>query len=154
MVRILNELAKTRILVIDDGESIRYAVDAGFEYIGDFDVHFAEDGLNGIDALKNLSPNLVLVDLVLPSARGIDVLEAIRKYPDIKRPDHVVLMTAHTNPLKDELMTDIGIDKILPKPFNIDQVKTTLFDWFRTTNNEERNNILRRVTHLHAAKSN
>ena len=48
MVRILNELAKTRILVIDDGESIRYAVDAGFEYIGDFDVQFAEDGINGI----------------------------------------------------------------------------------------------------------
>jgi CheY-like chemotaxis protein len=139
MVRILNEFAKTRILVIDDGESIRYAVDAGFEYIGDFDVQFAEDG---IKALKHLSPNLVLVDLVLPSASGIDVLEAIRKDPDIKRPDHVVLMT------------DIGIDKILPKPFNIDQLKTTLFDWFRTTNNEQRNNILRRVTHLHAAKSN
>ena len=142
MVRILNELAKTRILVIDDGESIRYAVDAGFEYIGDFDVQFAEDGINGIKALKHLTPNLVLVDLVLPSASGIDVLEAIRKDPDIKRPDHVVLMT------------DIGIDKILPKPFNIDQLKTTLFDWFRTTNNEQRNNILRRVTHLHAAKSN
>ena len=151
MVRILNEFAKTRILVIDDGESIRYAVDAGFEYIGDFDVQFAEDG---IKALKHLSPNLVLVDLVLPSASGIDVLEAIRKDPDIKRPDHVVLMTAHTNTLKDELMRDIGIDKILPKPFNIDQLKTTLFDWFRTTNNEQRNNILRRVTHLHAAKSN
>ena len=135
-------MAKTRILVIDDGESIRYAVDAGFEYIGDFDVQFAEDGINGIKALKHLSPNLVLVDLVLPSASGIDVLEAIRKDPDIKRPDHVVLMT------------DIGIDKILPKPFNIDQLKTTLFDWFRTTNNEQRNNILRRVTHLHAAKSN
>ena len=142
MVRILNEFAKTRILVIDDGESIRYAVDAGFEYIGDFDVQFAEDGINGIKALKHLSPNLVLVDLLLPSASGIDVLEAIRKDPDIKRPDHVVLMT------------DIGIDKILPKPFNIDQLKTTLFDWFRTTNNEQRNNILRRVTHLHAAKSN
>ena len=149
MVRILNEFAKTRILVIDDGESIRYAVDAGFEYIGDFDVQFGDRWHQW-----HLSPNLVLVDLVLPSASGIDVLEAIRKDPDIKRPDHVVLMTAHTNPLKDELMTDIGIDKILPKPFNIDQLKTTLFDWFRTTNNEQRNNILRRVTHLHAAKSN
>ncbi|MGY8880639.1 MAG: hypothetical protein ACKVKV_08210, partial [Dehalococcoidia bacterium] len=75
--------------MIEDGESIRYAVDAGFEYIGDFDVQFAEDG---IKALKHLTPNLVLVDLVLPSASGIDVLEAIRKDSDIKRPDHVVLM--------------------------------------------------------------
>ena len=128
MVRILNELAKTRILVIDDEESIRYAVYAGLEYLGDFDVHFAEDGLKGIEGLKNLSPNLVLVDLVLPLASGMDVLEAIRKDPDIKRPDRVVLMTGHTNPLKDELMTDIGIDKILPKPFKVEQLKTALFD--------------------------
>jgi CheY-like chemotaxis protein len=128
MVRILNELGKTRILVIDDEESIRYAVYAGLEYLGDFDVHFAEDGLKGIEGLKNLSPNLVLVDLVLPLASGMDVLEAIRKDPDIKRPDRVVLMTGHTNPLKDELMTDIGIDKILPKPFKVEQLKTALFD--------------------------
>ena len=58
----------------------------------------------------------------------MDVLEAIRKDPDIKWPDRVVLMTGHTNPLKDELMTDIGIDKILPKPFKLEQLKTALFD--------------------------
>ncbi|MCZ6617312.1 MAG: hypothetical protein O7E57_04190, partial [Gammaproteobacteria bacterium] len=57
--------AKTRILVIDDDESIRYAVDAGLEYLGDFDVHFADDGITGIEELKSHSPDLLLVDLVL-----------------------------------------------------------------------------------------
>ena len=114
--------------MIDDEESIRYAVDAGLDFLGDYDVHFAEDGLAGIEGLKNLSPNLVLVDLVLPSASGMDVLEAIRKDPEINRPDRVVLMTGHANPVESGLLGDIGIDRILAKPFKLEQLKTALFD--------------------------
>jgi len=124
----LSELAKTRILVIDDEESIRYAVDAGLDFIGDFDVHFAEDGVKGIEGLKSLSPNLVLVDLVLPLATGMEVLEAIRKDPDIDRPDRVVLMTGHANPIAEDQLEAVGIDRILPKPFKLEQLKSALFD--------------------------
>jgi two-component system OmpR family response regulator len=124
----LIEQAKTRILVIDDEESIRYAVDAGLEFLGDFDVHFAEDGLQGIEILRDFSPNLVLVDLVLPSASGMEVLAAIRKDPEIKRPDRVVLMTGHANPVDDDQLGDIGIDRVLPKPFKLEQLKNALFD--------------------------
>jgi len=114
--------------VIDDEESIRYAVDAGLEFLGDFDVHFAEDGLQGIEILRDFSPNLVLVDLVLPSASGMEVLAAIRKDPEIKRPDRVVLMTGHANPVDDDQLGDIGIDRVLPKPFKLEQLKNALFD--------------------------
>jgi CheY-like chemotaxis protein len=124
----LTEQAKTRILVIDDEESIRYAVDAGLEFIGDFDVHFAEDGLAGIEGLKNLSPDMLLVDLVLPSASGMDVLEAIRKDPEITRPERVVLMTGHVNPVEARHFDDFGIDRILSKPFKLEQLKSALFD--------------------------
>lgn len=124
----LSEPGKTRILVIDDEESIRYAVDAGLEFLGDYDVHFAEDGVEAIEMLKKISPDLVLVDLVLPSASGMDVLEAIRKDPDIGRPDRVVLMTGHANPVPIEHHVDFGIDKVLPKPFKLEQLKSALFD--------------------------
>ena len=124
----MNEQAKTRILVIDDEESIRYAVDAGLDFLGDFDVHFAEDGAKGIEGLKSLSPDLVLVDLVLPTIGGMEILEAIRKDPDINRPDRVVLMTGHSNPFDEEHMDDVGIDKILSKPFKLEQLKSALFD--------------------------
>lgn len=124
----MTESAKTRILVIDDEESIRFAVDAGLEFLGDYDVHFAKDGTQAIEELRKLSPNLVLVDLVLPSVSGMDVLEAIRKDPEISRPERVVLMTGHANPIDDEHLADIGIDRILPKPFKLEQLKTALFD--------------------------
>ncbi|HIF71452.1 MAG TPA: response regulator [Dehalococcoidia bacterium] len=117
-----------RILVIDDEKSIRYPVDAGLDFLGDFDVHFAEDGIKGIEGLKQLSPDLVLVDLVLPSESGMEVLEAIRKDPEITRPPRVVLMTGHTNPVDDQYMEHIGIDRVLSKPFKLDQLKEALFD--------------------------
>jgi CheY-like chemotaxis protein len=126
--RQLTESAKTRILVIDDEESIRYAVDAGLEFLGDYDVHFADDGNKGIEGLRELSPDLVLIDLVLPTISGMEVLEAIRKDPDIVRPGRVILMTGHANPVRDEHMLDVGIDRILPKPFKLEQLKTALFD--------------------------
>ncbi len=119
---------KTRILVIDDEESIRYAVDAGLDFLGDFDVHFAKDGIAGIEDLKKLSPDLLLVDLVLPSASGMEVLDAIRNDPGIKRPARVVLMTGHANPVAGRHYDDFGIDRVLTKPFKLEQLKNALFD--------------------------
>lgn len=124
----MNEQAKTRILVIDDEESIRYAVDAGLDFLGDFDVHFAEDGAQGIEGLKDLSPDLVLVDLVLPAIGGMEILSAIRKDPEIRRPKRVVLMTGHANPFDVEHLDDVGVDKVLSKPFKLEQLKSALFD--------------------------
>lgn len=114
--------------MIDDEESIRYAVDAGLDFLGDYDVHFADDGDKGIEGLKDLSPDLVLVDLVLPTVGGMEILEAIRKDPEINRPGRVVLMTGHANPFKNEHLDDVGVDRVLPKPFKLDQLKTALFD--------------------------
>ena len=124
----MNEQVKTRILVIDDEESVRYAVDAGLDFLGDYDVHFAADGIAGIEGLRELSPDLVLVDLVLPSASGFEVLAAIRNDPGINRPSRVVLMTGHANPVSDQHYDDFGIDRILAKPFKLDQLKNALFE--------------------------
>ena len=114
--------------MIDDEESIRQAVDAGLEFLGDFDVHFAEDGTSGIAAIKQLSPDVVLLDLVLPSISGMDVLEAIRNDDSIDRPQRVVLMTGVSDPVPIQHIEELGIDRILAKPFKLEQLKMALFD--------------------------
>ena len=122
----MTEQAKTRILVIGDEESIRYAVDAGLEFLGDYDVHFARDSKTGIE--NKISPDLLLAYLVLPTINGIEVLDAIRNDPDIHRPSRIVPMTGHSNPLLGQLFEDVGIDRVLNKPFKLEQLKTALFD--------------------------
>jgi len=49
IVKNLNGLAKTRILIIDDKKSIRYAVTAAANVLRYYDMHFAEDGVIGIE---------------------------------------------------------------------------------------------------------
>lgn len=124
----MESVSKTKILVIDDEESIRYVVDAGLEFIGDYDVKFADDGISGIESLKKFEPDLVLVDLVLPNANGMEVLEAIRKDPEISKPQRVVLMTGLANPVEESHHGDLGIDRVLSKPFKLDQLRSALFE--------------------------
>ena len=55
------------------------------------------------------------------------MLEAIRKDPEIGRPDRVVLMTGHANPVPVQHHANSGIDIVLPKPFKLEQLKSALF---------------------------
>jgi len=58
----------------------------------------------------------------------MDVLEAIRKDPKNGRPDRVVLMTGHANPVPVQHHADSEIYKVLPKPFKLEQLKSALFN--------------------------
>ena len=44
--------------MIDDEESIWYAVDADLEFLGDYEMNFAEDGIQGIQFLRDFAPTL------------------------------------------------------------------------------------------------
>ena len=55
------------------------------------------------------------------------MLEAIRKDPEIGRPDRVVLMTGHANPVPVQHHANSGIDIVLPKSFKLEQLKSALF---------------------------
>ncbi len=114
--------------MIDDEEAIRIAVEAGLEFLGDYDVRFADDSVSGIEGLRRWSPDVVLLDLVLPSASGMDILDAIRNDPGIDRPERVVLMTGLTDPMSNQHYDDVGIDRVLAKPFKLEQLKSALFD--------------------------
>ena len=66
------------ILIIDDEESITTAFGAFFEKTGGHRVHRAHTGREGLDASRQLRPDVVLLDLRLPDMTGFDVLERIR----------------------------------------------------------------------------
>jgi len=147
----LSEPAKTRKFVIDDEELIRYAVDAGLEFLGDYGVHFAEDGITAIKMLKEFSPQLVLVDLVLPAASSMDVLEVPRErkldfllldlmmpkvdgYEVLKelrtgtyeRPGKIIVMNAHAQLAELDGLMALGADAFMPKPFTLTDLEKIL----------------------------
>jgi DNA-binding NtrC family response regulator len=84
-------MAKTKVLIIDDERLIRWSLTqklAGWGY----EVVEAENGRTGLTALAAEAPDLLLLDVNLPDARGTDVLEDLRKsWPDLP----VIMITAH-----------------------------------------------------------
>ena len=110
-------MAKT-ILIVEDDPNIAELVQMYLEKEG-YNTRIASDGGQGIDLFRQLRPDLVLLDIMLPVMDGWNVLRTIRQ--DSKTP--VIMLTAkgETNDKVQGLKQ--GADDYLTKPFNILELK-------------------------------
>jgi DNA-binding NtrC family response regulator len=101
------------VLLIDDDEMILLLARAVLEE-GGFHVITTADGPQGIDIYKVRRPDLVFLDLGLPSLDGMTVLSKIREFdPDAK----VIMMTGYGSSKSAEDALRRGAVKFLTKPF-------------------------------------
>lgn len=112
-------MAGEKILVVDDGKENREFV---VEYVlkpAGFEAFQAKDGLEGLEAARRLSPDLILLDLQMPRLNGIQVLEALR---DEALNIPVILMTFHGS---EEIAIDVfrlGVRDYVKKPYTVDEM--------------------------------
>jgi DNA-binding response OmpR family regulator len=110
----------TRLLVADDSETIRLLLETRLRMAG-YDVATAADGQEVLDTLaasqNGATPNLVVLDAMMPRKSGLDVLRAIRAAGD-RTP--VLIVSAHREhqDLKDALSS--GADGCFTKPIDWD----------------------------------
>jgi DNA-binding response OmpR family regulator len=83
-----------RILIIEDDPCIRMIYRAGLEAEG-FEVEDLSDGKSAIEFLKSNTPNLIVLDLMLPEVTGIDVLRFLRRFDSTKKVPVIVLSNAY-----------------------------------------------------------
>src|ERR1700756_747487 len=88
--------ARKRILVIDDGDSVRDVIGiflehAGFEVCGE-----ASDGVQAIEQAKKLKPDLIVLDLAMPRMNGAEAASILSQtMPEVP----IVLLTLYQNVL-------------------------------------------------------
>jgi DNA-binding response OmpR family regulator len=106
----------THILVIDDDPAITSMLRRGLSYEG-YIVTVAHDGMSGLTQSREVSPDVIILDLMMPGMDGLEVLHRIRK-ADARLP--VILLTAKDTP--DDQVQGIlsGADDYLTKPFVFD----------------------------------
>jgi len=68
---------KPRVLVVEDDPSMAVALRDGLEYEG-YDVAMASDGETGLHLAETISPDLILLDIMLPRRSGLSVCRKIR----------------------------------------------------------------------------
>jgi len=78
-----NETMKKKILLVEDEEIIRNLLKKKLKQEG-YEVKIAIDGEDGLKAMRNEKPNLVLLDIIMPKLSGFEVMEEIQKNEELK----------------------------------------------------------------------
>ena len=109
-------MAKT-ILIVEDDPNISELVQMYLEKEG-YNTRIASDGGQGLDLFRQLRPDLVLLDIMLPVMDGWSVLRTIRQ--DSKTP--VIMLTAKGETFDKVLGLELGADDYVVKPFDAKEV--------------------------------
>lgn len=110
---------KRRILVTDDGDSVRDIIRIFLERDG-FDVcGEAADGVEAIEQAKRLKPDLIVLDLAMPRMNGAEAATILsRTMPEVP----IVLLTLYQNVLGTALASAVGVKAILDKTDGMDKL--------------------------------
>ena len=112
----------TRVLVVDDEENITFLLDSALRHFG-FDVYVAVNGRDGLKAVTEFSPDVVLLDVMLPDLDGFDVVKRMRA-DGSKVP--VLFLTARDTVDDKVRGLTLGGDDYVTKPFSLEEVVARL----------------------------
>ncbi len=129
----------TKILVVDDEPQIveileRYLLDEGFQ------VCVAHDGTAAVAANNLERPDLILLDLKLPTKNGLDAFREIRNTSDVP----VIMLTSRSDEVDKIVGLELGADDYITKPFSPREVVARVKTVLRRT--EDRGSLKRDAT--------
>jgi DNA-binding response OmpR family regulator len=105
---------KQKILLIEDDEAIREMYRLKFEVAG-LEVRIAEDGQQGLKLAKQFKPDLLLLDLKIPTMGGEDVLEILQTTTDWAKDMKVIIMSNISRNVAPKKLKKLKIDRYLVK---------------------------------------
>lgn len=115
-----------KILVIDDSKVIRMRVKDMLPE-GNFDIIEAKDGLEGFNLIKTETPNLIMLDFLLPKMSGWEVYQEIQKEPRF-RSIPLVLMSGRKEEVTDKITEPFEYFAFVEKPFDREQLVDAIRD--------------------------
>ena len=102
-----------KVLIVEDDEAMSVALRDGFSYEG-YDVTVAKDGELGLRLAASASPDLILLDVMLPKLSGLDVCRQLR---DGGNNVPIIMLTARGQEIDKVLGLKTGADDYITKPF-------------------------------------
>jgi DNA-binding response OmpR family regulator len=106
-----------RVLVVDDDAALRHLLEYGLGRAG-FVVRSVPDGQGALLLLREYSPDLVVLDVMMPELDGIALLPEIRRLTTVP----VVMLTARTELTEKLAGFSAGADDYVSKPFDLDEL--------------------------------
>ncbi|PZE20098.1 response regulator [Paenibacillus xerothermodurans] len=121
---------KKKLLIVDDQNGIRILLMEVFSSEG-YETFQASNGKLALEIVRNVTPDLVLLDMKIPGMDGLDILKHIKSIdPSIK----VIMMTAYGELDMIKEATDLGAIMHFTKPFDIDELRNAVNSHLRSNN--------------------
>lgn len=106
-----------RVLVVDDSSTIRHLLTFALKEDG-YDVRAAVDGTDGLAAVREQVPDLVITDAVMPGLTGYDFCRSVRSDPELAAQPHFIMITDSGQEIDRERAEQAGVDEFMTKPFS------------------------------------
>jgi OmpR family response regulator RpaB len=106
------EKRKERVMIVDDEASIRRILETRFKMLG-YDTATAGDGEEAIEVFHRFSPDIIILDIMMPKLDGYGVTKEIRKTSDTS----IILLTALGDVSERITGLELGADDYVVKPF-------------------------------------
>ena len=110
-----------KILVVDDEELLVKGIRFNLQNEG-YDIITGCNGVEAVMLCKNESPDLVILDVMMPEMDGMTACRKIREFSDVP----VILLTAKADDIDKLMGFDNGADDYITKPFNILELKARI----------------------------
>ncbi len=116
------------VLIIDDNAFMRRTLNKLLSGFGFKNILEADNAVDGLQALKQSSVDLILLDLVMDPINGIEFTKMVRTSSDTTNPVvPIILITGHTEKNRIEAVRDAGVNEILAKPVSSNDLLSRIF---------------------------
>lgn len=103
----------SRVLVVDDEQPLASVVASYLQEEG-FNVRLAFDGPSAVEVAREIHPDLIVLDLMLPGFDGIEVCRRVRTFSDC----YIIMLTARDDEVDKVIGLSVGADDYVVKPFS------------------------------------
>lgn len=117
-------MANKKILVVDDEPDILKTIKLSLKMEG-YEVITALDGEEALRKAHNKKPDIIILDVMLPTINGYEVARSL-KFDERYKHMSIIILTAHTQKMDQELWRNSGADLYMTKPFELDKLKENI----------------------------
>ncbi len=115
-------MAAKKILLVDDESHFCFFLKKNLEAAGDFEVVVCSDSPTALKQAKQIRPDLILLDILMPGMTGVDIAEQLKNSPETARIPVVFLTALTTKEETAERRNLVGGMYMVAKPVNMDEL--------------------------------
>ena len=129
-------MSQPTVLVVEDEASFVEALQIGLSREG-FRVEVAGDGVEALERFKQVKPDVVLLDVMLPRVSGLDVCRQIRAQSSVP----IIMVTAKSGEIDTVVGLEVGADDYVTKPYRIRELVARIRALLRRASGESTDEV-------------